>query len=90
MEAGIAVDALVGVDDTALRRVTDARATDDVSRHRDVEDLADRAPWEAADLLGEPPRRLVARRDPRRVGLAMALLRRQLRAEEPALAEDGE
>ena len=54
--------------------VADRRAAEEVRGQRDVEQLAPGAARDAVDLLGDAPGDLVARRDPRRVRLAVALL----------------
>ena len=68
---GVPVHPVVGVDHAGRRRIADHRAAEDVRGHRDVEDVADRAARETADLRGDPAYRVVADRDPGRVRRAV-------------------
>ena len=69
----MAVDALVGVDDTVLDRVADRATTDEVGGERHVERLADVAAGRAAQQAGHPAYGVVGHRDPGRVRGAVAL-----------------
>ncbi len=74
MHRGVVPHAVVRVHDPGLGRIRDDAAAEEVSRERDVGDLAPRAPGQAADLLGDLPGGLVAGGDPGGVGLAVTLL----------------
>ena len=94
VQARIAPDAVVWVDDAAVGRAGDHRTAEEVRCHRDVEDLADAGSREGP-LAGGPleparqsPHRGVALGDVGRVGRTVALARGEARAEEATSASD--
>ena len=73
VQAGVAVEAVVGVDDAGVGAVADRAAAEEVRGHRDVEDVADAADREAVDVLGDAPAGLVGGWNPGRIGQPVTL-----------------
>ena len=86
----VAVNTLVGVDDTVFGIGRDGASTQEVRRQRDVEQLTPRATCDAADLLRDPPSCIVPLGNPGRVRFAVPLLARDLATEDSALGERGD